>query len=124
MNIKIPDGLGYCGLNCQTCPIYVATRIEDTAEKLKARTEIARMCREEYGLVYKDEDITDCDGCTTDNDILFPGCKACKIRNCAIDRKYESCILCPDYICNVLGEFYIKDPSARTNLEEIRNKFQ
>jgi len=124
MNLIIPAGLGYCGLNCRTCPIYTASRIKDRSEQLSIRTEIARMCREEYGLQYNVEDITDCDGCTTDNDILFPGCRTCKIRNCAREKGYGSCVLCPEYTCDILEEFYIKDPSARTNLEEIKNKFQ
>lgn len=87
------------------------------------RTEIARLCREEYGLEYNVKDITDCDGCTGDNDILFPGCRICKIRNCARDRSYKSCVLCPEYPCLILEEFYQKDPSAKSNLEEIRRKF-
>jgi Protein of unknown function (DUF3795) len=120
MNAKIPESFGYCGLNCHTCPIYLATRIEDKAEQLNARTEIARMCREEYRLMYNVEDITDCDGCSTKTEILFPGCSQCGIRNCALERGFESCALCPDYACDILKEFYIKDPTARTALEEIR----
>jgi hypothetical protein len=119
MNIEIPQGLGFCGLNCHTCPIYKATRIEDKSEQLKVRTEIARMCREEYGLMYNVEDITDCNGCTTDNDILFQGCRTCKIRNCARERGYESCILCPDYTCRILEEFYTREPSSKTNLNKL-----
>jgi hypothetical protein len=121
MTVKIPESLGYCGLNCHTCPIYTATRTGDRSEQLKIRTEIARVCREEYGLMYDVEDITDCDGCTTDNDILFKGCRTCKIRNCARERVYASCVLCPEYVCDLLEEFYLSDPSARTNLEKIRN---
>jgi hypothetical protein len=121
MDISIPENLGYCGLNCHTCPIYTSTRIEDRSEQFKIRTEIARVCREEYGLMYDVEDVTDCDGCTTEN-ILFPGCRACKIRNCVRERRYASCILCPEFVCDLLEDFYIKDPSARTNLEKIRNR--
>jgi hypothetical protein len=124
MDFNIPESLGYCGLNCHTCPIYAATRIEDRSEQFKIRTEISRICMEEYELMYNIEDITDCDGCTTDNDILFPGCRSCKIRNCARERGYVSCVLCPEYACDILKEFYIKDPFAKTNLEEIRNKFR
>jgi hypothetical protein len=124
MSIKIPEGLGYCGLNCYTCPINKATRMVDKFEQFKVRTEIARMCREEYGMTYNVEDITDCYGCTNDNDILFPGCRTCKIRNCARDRGYASCVICPEYTCDILEEFYIKDSTARANLQEIRNKFQ
>jgi len=120
MNTNPAEGLGYCGLICQTCPIYVATRIEDKEEQERRRTEIARMCREEYGMMYDVKDIIDCDGCRTDNDILFSACRKCNIRNCASERGYENCAFCPEYPCRILEEFYIKDPSAKANLDNIR----
>ena len=116
--------LGYCGLSCQTCPIFQATRVGDKAEQEKMRTEIARVCREEYDLIYDLKDITDCDGCWTDNGNLFLACRSCKIRNCARERKYENCAHCPEYPCKNLEEFYTKDPSVKANLDRIRNKLQ
>jgi hypothetical protein len=115
------ERLAYCGLNCQTCPVYQATRVEDRAEQDRMRTEIARICREEYGLIYDLKDINDCDGCWTEYGNLFSGCRNCKIRNCARDREYENCAFCPEYPCI---EFYVKDPSAKANLDRIRNILQ
>jgi hypothetical protein len=118
--IKI-ERLAYCGLICKTCPIYQATRVEDAQEQKKMRIEIARLCREEYGLPYDLKDITDCDGCTTENGRLFTACVNCKIRKCARERGYENCAFCPEYICINLKEFYDKDPSAKSNLDKLRN---
>ena len=112
--------LAYCGLICQTCPIYQATRVRDLAEQERMRIDIARICREEYGLMYDVKDITDCNGCRTENGNLFSACKNCKIRICAREHKYESCAYCPEYPCKILEEFYIKDPSAKLNLDRIR----
>jgi hypothetical protein len=117
----INEGLAYCGLICKTCPIYQATGVKDTQEQEKMRIEIARLCREEYGLNYDLKDITDCDGCRAEYDRLFATCINCKIRICARERGYENCAWCPDYICINLKEFYDKDPSARKNLDLIRN---
>ena len=116
----LSEELAYCGLICQTCPIYQATRVGDKAEQKKMRIEIARICREEYGLIYDLKDITDCDGCRTETGKLFSACRNCKIRICARQKGYENCAFCPDYICENLEEFYAKDPSAKTNLEKIR----
>jgi hypothetical protein len=33
--------MAYCGLVCQTCPIYVATRRENREEQARMRAEIA-----------------------------------------------------------------------------------
>ena len=85
------------------------------------RIEIARLCREEYDLAYDLKDITDCDGCRTENGRLFSACRTCRIRNCARERGFENCAFCPEYVCKNLKEFYIKDPSAKANLDRIRN---
>jgi predicted nucleic acid binding AN1-type Zn finger protein len=121
MSEIVNEGLAYCGLICKTCPIYLATRVEDAQEQKKMRIEIARLCREEYGLNYDLKDITDCDGCRTENDRLFDACKNCKIRICARERGYENCAYCSEYVCITLKEFYDKDPSAKTNLDGIRD---
>ena len=120
MNSVPGEKLGYCGLNCLTCPIYETTRIEDKEEQERRRTEIVRMCREEYGIMYDLKYITDCDGCCTNNEILFSACRTCKIRNCARERGYENCAFCTEYPCSILEQYYIKDPSAKANLDRIR----
>jgi hypothetical protein len=42
--------LAYCGLICQACPIYLATRQTNTEEQTRMRTEIVRQCLEHYGM--------------------------------------------------------------------------
>ncbi len=42
----------YCGLSCQTCPIYLATRQENKEEQTRMRVEIAQLCKEQYGMDY------------------------------------------------------------------------
>jgi hypothetical protein len=121
MSEIIREGLGYCGLICKTCPIYQATRVKDKKEQEKMRTEIARLCREEYGLNYDVKDISDCDGCRTENERVFTACKNCKIRICARERGFENCAFCPEFVCDNLEVFYARDPSAKANLDQIRS---
>jgi len=47
------EELAYCGLICKTCPVYLASRITDAKEQEKMRIEIARLCKEEYSIQYK-----------------------------------------------------------------------
>ena len=85
--------VAYCGLTCQGCPIYWATRENDPVKKQKIRTAIARLGQEHYGVTMRPEEITDCDGCTLENGRLYSGCKQCEIRICARERKVETCAL-------------------------------
>jgi len=49
--------VAYCGLTCQTCPIYLATRQENKEEQARMRAEIVQLCKEQYGMNYELEDI-------------------------------------------------------------------
>jgi len=114
------DMLSYCGLTCKTCPIYLATRQENKEEQAHMRAEIARQCEEHYGIRYRLEEITDCDGCRTEGGRLFPASKNCLIRKCAREKKLESCAHCPAYACEKLKIFFMKDPGAKKRLDEVR----
>lgn len=112
--------LAYCGLVCHTCPIYLATREENKDEQKKMRIEIVRVCKEKYGLNFKLEDITDCDGCLTDGNQLFSACATCVIRNCAREKNLANCAYCPDYACDNLNQFFNSEPTAKTRLDKIK----
>ena len=115
----MPDLIAYCGLNCSGCSIYLAALETDKTKKQQMRTDIAKQCSELYHLQLKPEDVTDCDGCITNNR-LFSGCMNCKIRACAKEKGVESCAWCPEYPCRNLMEMFNHDPDARTRLEAIR----
>jgi len=116
------DDLSYCGLVCNTCPIYLVTREANREEQAGKRAEIARLCREHYGMKYGPEDITDCDGCRTEGGRLFSGCIDCAIRNCARQKTLENCAYCPEYACKKLETFFLKDRDAKTRLDEVRSR--
>jgi len=113
--------MAYCGLECDNCPIHLATSEQDESRQKAMRISIAEECRIHYGLKLQPEDITDCDGCRSGSGRLFSGCFNCEIRKCAIMKNLESCAYCTDYACNKLKEYFLLDPGAQTRLEEIRN---
>ena len=119
--IFMSDMVAHCGLICQTCPIYVATRQENKDEQGKMRTEIVRLCHEHYGMNYTVEDITDCDGCRTEGGRLFAPSTACRIRTCAKQKGIENCAQCPDDACELLEKIFETDLAARTRLDGTRN---
>jgi hypothetical protein len=111
----------YCGLECLTCPIHLATIEKDPDEQVKMRLEIAEECSRLYGKNFTPEDIGDCDGCKENKGRLFAGCRNCKIRECAIRRNIPNCAYCNDFACDELLKLFSLDPEAKIRLENIRN---
>ena len=113
--------IGYCGLDCQGCPIHLAALEPDDSKQRAMRIEIARICAQQYGMDLRLQDVTDCDGCRSKTERLFSGCARCEIRKCAIDKKLSSCAFCADYACQKLLKHFETDPDARTRLEAMRS---
>jgi hypothetical protein len=112
--------IAYCGLDCEECPIHVATLELDQAKQQTMRIEIARICSQLYGMQLLPADVTDCDGCRLQSARLFSGCARCEIRKCAIDKKLASCGFCADYECEKLLKHFATDPEAHTRLDAMR----
>jgi len=116
--------LAYCGLVCQTCPIFLATRTEDREEQARMRSEIARLLNEHYGMKYEIEDITDCDGCPREGGRLFSASQNCSIRECARQKGFENCAYCSEYVCERLEVFFATDSAAKARLDDIRSSIR
>ena len=116
--------VAYCGLICHTCPIYVATRQDDGAERARMRTEIALLLNERYTMQVAPEDITACDGCPSEAGRLFFSCQDCSIRPCARQKGVQTCASCSEYACEKLVVIFATEPMARTRLDEIRIRGQ
>jgi hypothetical protein len=112
--------LGYCGLQCSTCPILIATREQDTSKQRALRVSVAEMLTKHYGIDFLPENVADCDGCKADTGRLFGGCDQCEIRTCAFQRQLESCAFCVDYTCELLRKHYAHDPESQDRLDELR----
>ena len=114
--------LAYCGLDCESCPIHLATLETNISEQAKMRIQIAEQLSKIYGTTPKPEMISDCEGCKSTNGRLFASCADCKIRQCARAKNMINCAYCSDFECNILGNHYKFDPASRVRLEEIRKK--
>jgi hypothetical protein len=113
----------YCGLNCSTCRIYLATREKDPEKQREMRKKIAHYMREHFDPKTRVEDITDCDGCTVNGGRLFSGCQKCEVRKCAGQKGLKNCAYCSEYACEKLKKIFESEdevPSAKSRLDEIR----
>jgi hypothetical protein len=102
----------------------LATRQENKEEQTRMRAEIAQLTNRRYGTNYETTDITDCDGCTTEGERLFSGCKNCLIRRCAREKKVENCAYCAEYACVKLEAFFKIEPIAKTRSDAIRRSIR
>ncbi len=83
--------IAYCGLNCVTCRIYLATREKNPEKQKEMRGQIARYIQERIDPKTRLEDITDCDGCTVKGGKLFSGCRKCEVRKCSMGKGIKNC---------------------------------
>lgn len=113
--------LAFCGVCCDSCPIFLATVETDKSKKQSMRESIARIFKEQYHIQMLPEEVSDCDGCILATAHIFPGCYKCEVRACARKRELESCARCPDFGCDKLEELFLLEPSAKIRLAEIRN---
>jgi hypothetical protein len=107
--------IGYCGIVCSDCPVFLAARKSDNTE----RKRVAKLFTKEYGRTYKPEDI-DCEGCLSNSQHVFAYCALCEIRKCGRGSKIKNCADSIEYPCGKLRELFGKYPKAKNTLDEIR----
>ncbi|NHJ20940.1 MAG: DUF3795 domain-containing protein [Candidatus Lokiarchaeota archaeon] len=105
--------LSYCGINCAECPAYLATQKNDAEEIKKVANEWSS-----DAMKFAPEELY-CDGCINDGKLVSWAPK-CDIRICCREKGLENCAYCIDYFCDKLKNTFDKSPSAKENLEEIR----
>jgi len=116
--------VGYCGIICSECPVLVATKKDNGAERKKIAELFNRQYGEEHrpnGQPYKPEDIN-CGGCVSEGARVFYYCSLCGIRKCGKERKVKNCAFCSDYPCDKLSSLFSKYSKAKDTLDEIRRK--
>jgi hypothetical protein len=109
--------IAYCGIDCSTCPTYLATQSDDRHELER----LAAMRRKNYGDPGITADSIICDGCTVCGR-LSGTCAVCPIRNCAITRSLETCGQCDEYdSCGKLPMVHTHVPEAKAVLDALRS---
>jgi len=107
--------LAYCGLDCSSCPAFLALKNNDQALREKTAPEWSKM----YNSDLKPSDIN-CVGCAVAQGVHIGHCGECEYRKCGLSRKLANCGECQDYACAKLQEFHKMVPDAKKNLDEAR----
>jgi hypothetical protein len=105
-----------CGLQCASCPAYVATQTGDPAQVEGVAQSWART----WGVPVQPEHVW-CDGCQGSSKRKWIGTWKCQVRACALERKVPTCAHCPDYVCETLEKFFSNVPRTRKILQKLRD---
>jgi hypothetical protein len=109
--------VGYCGITCSDCPVFIATQRNDDVE----RRRVAEIFTKQYGTEYKPADIN-CDGCPNGSPRIFSYCNVCDIRKCGKEKHVENCAHCGDYPCEKLSKVFAGYSKAKETLDDIRSR--
>ena len=110
------DMIACCGLDCEKCDAYLATKNDDRA----LREKTAALWSELNHTTILPEQI-DCEGCRADGRKTVFCESLCAVRRCAGEKGAATCAECPDMeTCPTLGAFHANNPAARDNLIALR----
>lgn len=107
--------IAMCGLECTSCPAYIAKQTDDRALREKTAKEWSALFKSEL----KPEDIN-CDGCIAVDGEHIGYCNVCEIRKCGLAKQVDNCAYCDEYMCDKLERFFKDVPDAQKRLEAIR----
>ena len=106
--------IAYCGLDCEKCDAYIATKNND--DKLRAKT--AKLWSKLNNTTIRPEQIN-CEGCRADGAKTVFCDNLCSIRKCAIDSEVTTCGDCPSMEeCQLLAKITADNPDAYKNLRQ------
>lgn len=104
--------IALCGLNCEKCDAYIATRNNDHA----LREKTALLWSQLNNTTIHPEHIN-CDGCRMDGKKTIFCSTMCPIRQCALHKGVETCGDCPQLdSCDIISQIHRNNGEAIDNL--------
>ena len=107
--------IAFCGLNCEKCDAYIATKNDDQALRVKT----AKLWSELNNVPILPEHIN-CDGCRANGRKTVFCENLCGIRQCALKRGVMTCGDCQAMdTCPTVGAVHAHNLEAKKNLKSI-----
>lgn len=107
------ENIGYCGIDCERCDVYLATKNGD--EELRKKT--AELWSKLNGTAILPEYLY-CMGCRTAGVKTYYCSDMCKIRKCAAEKRHETCAECAAlHGCETVKPILEHDENAKKNLQ-------
>ncbi|MFB3889029.1 MAG: DUF3795 domain-containing protein [Candidatus Bathyarchaeia archaeon] len=114
--------LGCCGLNCEECPVFIATANDDYGLRQSTAVAWSKLYESFLEKPLESGDMN-CKGCRS-QDSLFVGCTNCPIRKCCGGKNLSTCGGCAEYdTCEMLNGFFsYGHQRAKENLDRMRTR--
>ena len=109
--------LAYCGLDCNKCPVYLASISKNVAEQIRLATEYSTGTYK-----FSKEDMY-CLGCHSDI-VSQKMCENCEIRICSVKKSYGSCAECVDFPCSILVKNLGDNSDNLNTLKQLAIKYK
>lgn len=105
--------IAYCGLDCEKCEAYIATKNNDDKLREKVANEWSKLNQAKIT-----PEMINCDGCRCDG-VKTPFCDSlCEIRKCASKNEYSTCGDCKNIDkCETLSMITNNNEFALKNLK-------
>lgn len=104
--------IAICGLDCEKCDAYIATKNDDQA----LREKTAKLWSELNNTPILPEHIN-CEGCRMNGKKTVYCDSLCAIRQCALKKGVTTCGDCPEMEqCPTVGAIFVHNPQAREHL--------
>ena len=109
--------IGYCGIDCDQCEAFIATKNNDDALRVKVAEKWAKL---ENAPILPEH--INCTGCRSNGMKTYYCDQLCKIRKCAFKISIDSCSECSDYHCSLLNPIFEMNPQAKKTLDALNVK--
>ena len=105
--------IAYCGLDCETCEAYLATKNNDNELRAKVADKWSKLNN-----ITITPEMINCNGCRIEGIKTVYCDKLCKIRQCAMNKKYETCGDCNEInTCKKVAMVTVNNADALKNLK-------
>ena len=109
--------LAYCGLNCDECPVYLASISQNADEQVRLAKEYSTVtCKFSKADMY-------CLGCHSEV-ISEKMCGGCEIRKCGAEKSCKNCAECNDFPCPILEKYLGENSEGLNKLKQIAAEFR
>ena len=99
--------ISFCGMDCEHCDAFVATKTCDSRLKLV----VAQRWSKIYGRKIKAEEVH-CGGCTCVGTHGIYCDSMCRVKPCCREKGLAHCGLCNTFPCEKIQEIFVFDPRA------------
>ena len=105
----------YCGLDCEACDAFVATKNNDN----QLKTQVAQRWSKLYKRKVEASDVH-CHGCKSDGTQGIYCQTMCPIKPCCREKEIDTCAECGEFPCKDLKAVFLFCPEAETLLRKLQ----